>query len=67
MKSNSSNSMLMNMAVSAVKTAATDYTMVARKCNAYTLFDLPTGKYHTKYKNDGQERAGAKTFKATVR
>jgi hypothetical protein len=65
--SNSSNSMLMNMAVSAVKTAATDYTMVARKCNAYTLFDLPTGKYHTKYKLDGKENAGAKTFKATVK
>ncbi|MFZ4799168.1 MAG: GNA1162 family protein [Bacteroidia bacterium] len=65
--SNSSNSMLMNMAVSAIKTAATDYTMVARKCNAYTLYDLPTGKYHTKYKIDGKENAGAKTFKATVR
>lgn len=67
---NSSNPLLglaVSMAASAVKTAATDYTMVARKCNAYTLSDLPTGKYHSKFKIDGKENAGSKTFKATIR
>lgn len=65
--SNSAAGFATSLIASAIKTAATDYTMVARKCNVYTLSDLPTGKYHTKYKIDGKENAGPKTFRANVR
>jgi hypothetical protein len=64
------NSSLMGLAAaaatSAIKTAATDYTMLARKCNSYTLSDLPFGKYSPKYKLDGKERAGKKSFKVSI-
>ncbi|MES2727098.1 MAG: GNA1162 family protein [Bacteroidota bacterium] len=64
--SSNSNNMLVNMATSAIKTAATDYTMVARKCNIFTFSDIPAGKYSPKYKVDEKENAGSKTFKANI-
>lgn len=59
-------SMAASVAASAIKTAATDYTMVARKCNSYTLNDIPVGKYSPKHKLDGTERAGSKSFKVKL-
>lgn len=57
----------LKVAASAVKTAATDYVMVARKCNMYSLYDFPAGGYNPKYKLDNKEMAGEKVFKITVR
>lgn len=54
---------LIGMAASAINTAATKYVDVARACNAYTLIDIPAGKYHTtKHGLDGEEMAGQKEF-----
>lgn len=57
----------MQLAVNAVATAATDYTVVARKCNFYTFMDLPAGNYHPKHKIDGAEPAGQKKFEVQLR
>jgi hypothetical protein len=57
---------LVNVAASAINTAATKYVDVARVCNAYTLRDLPAGKYSPMGGLDGAEYAGPKTFKVTL-
>lgn len=44
-------------AANAVKTAVTDYTSVAVKCNRDSLSDLPAGKYSPKYGIDGKDSA----------
>ncbi len=53
---------LIGMAASAINTAVTKYVEVARACNAYTLIDIPTGKYNPKFGLDGEEDAGQKEF-----
>jgi hypothetical protein len=58
---------LADLALSAINTAATQYIEVGRACNTYTLKDFPSGKYHPTYKLDGDELAGSKVFKATLR
>jgi len=55
-----------NMAASAINTAMTDYTFVARKCNSYTLADIPRGKYNAKFGNDSTTLAGKKEFTAHI-
>jgi hypothetical protein len=59
--------LLVSMTASAIKTAATNYTKVARACNAYTLIDIPQGKYGPKNMVDSVEMAGKAKFNATVR
>jgi len=58
---------LANMVASAINTAVTKYVDVAKACNTYTFSDLPAGKYSPKYRIDGDEKAGKKEFKASVR
>ena len=57
---------LLDVAASAINTAATKYVDVARVCNSYTFKDFPTGKYSPTYKLDGEELAGAKDFKTRL-
>jgi len=59
--------LLIGMAATAIKTAATNYVKVARACNNYTLIDMPAGKYSPKAQLDKDEMAGQKEFKAIVR
>ncbi|MDR1847076.1 MAG: DUF799 domain-containing protein [Bacteroidales bacterium] len=61
-----SGSLLADMVLTAISTAATKYVAVARESNKFTLKDLPVGKYHPKYQNDGDETAGAKIFKKNL-
>lgn len=57
---------LADMAASALATAFTKYVDVARTCNAYTLKDLPAGKYSPLYGTDGVQKAGPKNFSVTL-
>src|SRR4030066_391987 len=58
---------LASLAASAIKTAATNYTKVARACNNYTLSDLPQGIYGPKFMADSAEFAGRPVFRATIK
>lgn len=56
---NGSNSLLLsvvNLAASAINTAATDHIVAARKANYFIFDDLPFGKYHPKYMQDTDYR-----------
>jgi hypothetical protein len=53
---------VIDITASAINTAATKYINVARDCNAYTLKDIPTGKYSPTYLMDGTDIAGEKEF-----
>lgn len=57
---------LLDVAASAINTAATKYVDVGRVCNSYTFKDFPTGKYSPTYKLDGEELAGAKEFRVRL-
>ena len=57
---------LLDLAASAINTAATKYVDVGRVCNSYTFKDFPTGKYSPTYKLDGEELAGAKDFRVRL-
>ncbi|HEX2936030.1 MAG TPA: GNA1162 family protein [Bacteroidales bacterium] len=59
--------LVVSMAASAINTAATNYVKIARTCNAYTLYDLPQGKYSPKNMVDSAELAGKASFSATLR
>ena len=49
---------------SAVNTAATKYVDVGRAVNAYTLSDLPAGKYNSlRYMQDREELAGKRNLR----
>ncbi len=64
---NTGGSALLNMLASAANTAATKYVDVGRAVNAYTLSDLPAGKYNTlRYMQDREELAGKKEFKVRL-
>lgn len=56
---------LLSVAASAISTAATKFVDVAKVCNAYTLSDIPAGKYSPMFDKDGEQIAGKKDF--TVR
>ncbi len=58
---------IVNIAASAINTAATKYVDVARACNAYTFKDIPAGKYSPNFGIDKEQYAGKKNFKATVK
>lgn len=55
-----------NLALTAVNTATTKYVDVARTCNAYTLLDIPAGKYSPLYGMDGEKAAGKKEFRVSL-
>lgn len=55
-----------NLAASAINTAVTKYVDIARVCNAYTLRDLPAGKYSPKCGADAQEDADKAEFNVTL-
>jgi hypothetical protein len=57
---------LLDIALTAVNTAATKYVDVARVTNMYTFKDLPTGKYSPSFGADGQKPAGKKVFKVAL-
>lgn len=50
--------LLIQVAATAAKTAATDYTTVARACN-YSTLDMPAGKYSPLHLVDAENAAGA--------
>ena len=58
---------LVGMIATAVNTAATDTVIAGRKCTAFVLSDLPSGKYSPFYENDAKNPAGAAFVKATVK
>lgn len=55
--------LLINAAATAVNTATTKYVDIAKICNAYSLSDLPAGKYSPKCNTDSIEMAGKADFK----
>ena len=58
---------LVGMIATAINTAATDKVIAGRKCNAFVLSDLPSGKYSELYEKDSKNPAGKKFIKATVK
>ncbi|MCD8237405.1 MAG: DUF799 domain-containing protein [Prevotellaceae bacterium] len=58
---------LINLAATAISTAATDKVVAGRKCNAFVLSDLPAGKYSYLYDKDQKNPAGKAYIKATVK
>lgn len=57
---------LLDLALTAVNTAATKYVDVARVTNMYTFKDLPNGRYSPNFGTDGQKIAGKKVFKVAL-
>ncbi len=58
---------LIGLVATAVNTALTDKVVAGRKCTAYVLSDLPTGKYSPTHGKDQDEPAGKAYIKATVK
>ena len=60
-------SQLVDLAVSAIATAATDHIVAARKANYYIFRDIPRGKYSPQYLQDKEVIAEKKDVKARVK
>lgn len=58
---------LVDLAASAITTAATDHIVAARKANYFILRDIPRGKYNPQYMQDKEFIAESKDVIATVR
>lgn len=58
---------LMDMAASAIMTAATDHIVAARKCNNYIFTDIPRGKYNPSFELDMETTASEQNSKVTVK
>ena len=58
---------LVGLIATAVNTAATDKVIAGRKCTAFVLSDLPSGKYSPVFEKDAQNPAGAAFVRATVK
>ena len=58
---------LVDLAVSAINTAATDHIIEARKVNYYILRDIPRGKYSPEYMQDKEVIAEKKDIVARVK
>lgn len=58
--------LLIDLAASAINTAATKYVDVAKACNSFTLKDLPAGSYSPTFGLDKNEMAGFKEFNAII-
>lgn len=58
---------LVDLAASAIVTAATDHIVAARKANYYIFQDIPRGKYSPQYLQDKSVIAEKKDIKKTVK
>lgn len=58
---------LVDIAATAINTAATDKVVAGRKCTLFVLSDMPEGKYGTKFDKDQTLPAGKSYIKATVK
>lgn len=58
---------LVNLAASAINTAATDHIIAARKANYFVLRDIPRGKYSPDHQQDKDLIAEDKDVVATVK
>lgn len=58
---------LVDLAATAVSTAATDNVVAGRACTMFVLSDMPEGKYGTMYDKDQKQPAGKSYIKATVK
>jgi len=58
---------LVDLAATAVATAATDKVVAGRRCTVYVLSDMPEGRYGTMYDKDQNMPAGKSYVKATVK
>jgi len=58
---------LIDLAATAVATAATDKVVAGRRCTVYVLSDMPEGRYGTMYDKDQNMPAGQSYVKATVK
>ena len=58
---------LVNIAATAISTAATDKVVAGRRCTVYVLSDMPEGKYGQLYDQDQQMEAGDSYVEATVK
>lgn len=58
---------LIEIAASAINTAATDHIVAARKANYYIFRDIPRGKYSAQYQMDQEVMAEPKDVQATVK
>lgn len=65
--SNSLIGSLIDMAATAINTAATDKVVAGRECNRYVLVDLPEGPYSTLYGADIDAPAWKGKVKGTVK
>jgi hypothetical protein len=57
---------LVDLAATAISTAATPHVKAARACNTVSLSDFPSGKYSPAFETDSISPAGAKNFKVSV-
>lgn len=60
-------SALIDLAASAINTAATDHIVAARKANYYIFRDIPRGKYNPEYLQDMDKIAEKKDVSARVK
>lgn len=58
---------LVDLAATAISTAATDKVVAGRKCTWFVLSDMPEGKYGTKFDQDQKLPAGKSYVRATVK
>lgn len=63
---NSPLGLLVDLAASAINTAATDHIVAARKANYFIFKDIPRGKYDSMYDRDQDVKVGEKDMKARV-
>lgn len=56
-----------NIVASIVVTALSKEIIAGQRCNLYTFSDLPAGKYHADFGQDGEKKAQRKVFKANVK
>lgn len=59
--------LLASAVLTATISGLADKIIAGRKCNAFVLSDLPTGKYSDLYEKDAKNRAGKRFVKATVK
>ena len=59
-------SALIELAANMAATALTNEIVAGRQCNYYTLSDLPAGKYHPQFQQDGEIISGEKEFNVVL-
>lgn len=64
---NTAFSALLDLAMSAINTAATEHIVAARKANYYIFRDIPRGKYSPMYMQDMEVKAEPKDIKVRVK